>query len=655
MATIQKRGISLLLVLVLMLGMIPSVSAAEIDTQPSTEPAETTTPVTGETLAAETSPPETTQPVEAIPTETNPMTESTGPSAVAEREIEAVADETEYQVVKIHKGSKYWRLNGRDWENGISISYKLADGTSRSTNIQAINYHYIDDLSNPGYCLEPNLTAPYYNEVGECNSEPFSGIGDISSGTVGATTWNKLTADQREAIALVMLYGLPNNIPFDPDDAIYNRYYFAAGQVLVWEFVMGIRYSTWPYEYVDPDVLWSTVRPRIPGSRLADFFGDDYFIPRYYELAQMLETHWTIPSFAANSEETVMPIELLPDGTGWYTATVTDANRILEKFDFTDPAGNVQFSREGDVLTIRTQTIPADPIFTAVKEVPDPTENSYYLTYAPGRTDRQKMVTIRDGSKTEPVTAYIKLSAPVGSISGTKVTDTGTDLHGWEMQLRSGEEVIATAVTDDAGKFSFESVIPGTYTIHEAIPEDSNYECMENDISVTVDAGAVTGITVTNCLKSAEILACKVDHLGQPLQGATFLLEWSISGVDWNPVCFTDAAFATNGSCTSDGLQNGCLTSNENGIVCFSDLHPRLQYRLTEVKAPDGYQLLTEPAFEGTIPADCDLTVTVTVVNAPEYVLPMTGSKSPIIMAISLIICIAGCIGTLVHLRRKEK
>ena len=54
MATIQKRGISLLLVLVLILGMIPSVSAAEIETQPSTEPAETTTPVAEETLPAET-------------------------------------------------------------------------------------------------------------------------------------------------------------------------------------------------------------------------------------------------------------------------------------------------------------------------------------------------------------------------------------------------------------------------------------------------------------------------------------------------------------------------------------------------------------------------------------------------------------------------
>ena len=87
MATIQKRGISLLLVLVLMLGMIPSVSAAEIDTESSTEPAETTAPVPEETLAAETSPPEATQPEETSPPETTEP-EPTAPAETAPEETE---------------------------------------------------------------------------------------------------------------------------------------------------------------------------------------------------------------------------------------------------------------------------------------------------------------------------------------------------------------------------------------------------------------------------------------------------------------------------------------------------------------------------------------------------------------------------------------
>ena len=92
MATIQKRGISLLLVLVLILGMIPCVSATEIDTQPSTEPAETTTPVPEETLVTETSPPEATQPEETSPPETT-QPEETSPPETTEPE-QAVPAET---------------------------------------------------------------------------------------------------------------------------------------------------------------------------------------------------------------------------------------------------------------------------------------------------------------------------------------------------------------------------------------------------------------------------------------------------------------------------------------------------------------------------------------------------------------------------------
>lgn len=104
MATMQKRGISFLLVLILVLGMVPSVSAAEIDTQPSTEPAETTAPVTEETLAAETSPPETTQPEETSPSETTepeqtvptePVPEETEPEEETEPVEESPSEEPE--------------------------------------------------------------------------------------------------------------------------------------------------------------------------------------------------------------------------------------------------------------------------------------------------------------------------------------------------------------------------------------------------------------------------------------------------------------------------------------------------------------------------------------------------------------------------------
>ena len=95
---------------------------------------------------------------------------------------------------------------------------------------------------------------------------------------------------------------------------------------------------------------------------------------------------------------------------------------------------------------------------------------------------------------------------------------------------------------------------------------------------------------------------------------------------------YTDSPYVTEGTCTSAGLTNGRLTSDENGLVTFTGLHPQRLYRLTETAAPDGYQLLTSPAYEGGLSVKNNLTVTLTVVNCPVYELPRTGSSALLLM-----------------------
>ena len=43
---------------------------------------------------------------------------------------------------------------------------------------------------------------------------------------------------------------------------------------------------------------------------------------------------------------------------------------------------------------------------------------------------------------------------------------------------------------------------------------------------------------------------------------------------------------------------DGSLTTGDNGILEWGSLYPGLQYRLTETKAPDGYKLLENAAYE---------------------------------------------------------
>ena len=120
-----------------------------------------------------------------------------------------------------------------------------------------------------------------------------------------------------------------------------------------------------------------------------------------------------------------------------------------------------------------------------------------------------------------------------------------------------------------------------------------------------------------------------------------FLLEWSSDGKEWKPVTVTEELDVQEGTCTSTGLAGGKLTGGEDGIIRFTGLNPNSLYRLTETKAPNGYQLLTKPAFEGKIQVEDEYFVQLTVVNASVYELPMTGASGGLLLKISQIICAA--------------
>ena len=209
-----------------------------------------------------------------------------------------------------------------------------------------------------------------------------------------------------------------------------------------------------------------------------------------------------------------------------------------------------------------------------------------------------------------------------------KVMPDGGDVSGWKFEVSfSDGKLLGTYTTGEDGTILTDYLLPGSYTIKEIIPEGSPYICdLPNPKTVTIQAGQTAEVTFTNRLKPGEISIQKVDTLGRPLAGAEFLLEWSADGSMWAPVAFTDSLDVKEGTCTSEGLKDGKFTSDEDGIVRFTGLYPGSLYRVTETKAPNGYQLLTEPVHEGSIQVGNEYFVQLTVVNAPVFELPMTGS-----------------------------
>ena len=303
---------------------------------------------------------------------------------------------------------------------------------------------------------------------------------------------------------------------------------------------------------------------------------------------------------------------------GW-TFTIKNASGTFVGKYTTDKNGLITVNLEPGTYTVQ-ETPVDDPYWVCDTEV--------------------KTITVKAG-ETASVSFQNRYIGKAKIIKTLEDPTAGT-VEGWTFEVKdSNGTVIGTYKTDANGTILCE-LAPGKYTVTEILEDSSYWECV-TDLSqtVTVKAGQTAEVTFKNVLRPADILVYKVDILGAPLAEAEFLLEWSEDGTNWQPVTYTDPENVTKGTCTSVGLVDGKLVSGRDGVVHFTGLHPELQYRLTETKAPEGYHLLGEPAYEGGITPDKTLTVELTVVNAPVFELPMTGSTGS---TVATVLQIAGAL-----------
>ena len=244
-----------------------------------------------------------------------------------------------------------------------------------------------------------------------------------------------------------------------------------------------------------------------------------------------------------------------------------------------------------------------------------------------------------------------------GKVKIIKVMETEGSVAGWQFRITDaeGKEIEGSPFTSDENGEILTKLLPGTYTIEELIPEDSLYHCTsENPQTVTITQGEVAEVTFTNALRPGKITLDKVDIKGNPLADATFLLEWSEDGSLWWPIEYSDSETVEEGCCSNPNVVDGCLTTGADGKLEWGNLHPGLQYRLTETKAPRGFSMLKKPAYEGELP-EKDFSLEVKVINSRTFTLPETGSKSLLLSSISLSVCLLGLIASMLYLRKKEQ
>ena len=441
------------------------------------------------------------------------------------------------------------------------------------------------------YCIEP-------------------GVHSDDSGTYregSSASWYNLPASVQSGIALAMSLGYPSAdygaASGDRNSsAIINAEKWAATQAIIWELICEYRnaytYDDWGYS---------------PFYGCVDTSRYPTFELWYDEIAAAMQNATMIPSFAEYAPRWCDTIELRRNAAGSYTATVTDDNEVLGDYNFAANSGSgITFTQRGNKLTI-TATVAAAKTLT--------TEKTYSATGSAYEIDPDRAVVCwydrfgryqalagYTGVGRDPVKAYIKIKAveEKGSLTINKVdAETGKSLAGVTYRLyNSAGKKVADAITGADGKAVFKDLPQGKYSYQE-IRAPSGYVVDKTKYQITITATALN-ITQkrTNALAKGIITVRKVDATGAPLAGAELLLETSTGGQTWTEV--------------------GKITTDKTGIAKWSDLKIGTQYRITEVKAPAGYTLLTEPLFAGALDSS-NRDITITACNNAGFALPFTG------------------------------
>ena len=454
-------------------------------------------------------------------------------------------------------------------------------------------YHLKYVNGTVAYCIQPGV-----------RSDDSSNYVQGSSGC-----WYNLPVSVQSGIALALACGYPSaeygSAYGDSNSSdIIDAEKWAATQAVIWDLICEYRS---PYDYRS----WETS----PFYGCVDTSRYPTFAMWYSEIVDAMQSAADIPSFAATSSRWCDAIELTKDASGNYSASVTDSNGVLSDFNFASNSGNgITFSQRGNTLTITAtpeaaKNLSTEKTYSATGSAygidPDEAVLCWYDS-----TGKYQSLASYTGTGLDPVRAYIKIKATVtedkGSLTISKTdADTGKALADVTYRLfDSAGNKIADVTTGADGKAVFSDLPLGSYTYQEiSAPDGYVVDDTKYQITITTETLNITE-TRTNTMAKGCLTVRKVDVTGSPLAGAELLLETSTDGQTWTEV--------------------GKITTDKTGIAKWDDLKIGAQYRITEVKAPAGYTLMTEPLFTGVLD-NTNSDVTITACNSAGFVLPFTG------------------------------
>ena len=268
-------------------------------------------------------------------------------------------------------------------------------------------------------------------------------------------------------------------------------------------------------------------------------------------------------------------------------------------------------------------------------------------------------ITLREGTNTVTFVNH-RITAPLDIIKTSNDGNvSGIGFHVAEWVPGQGYCSCGSYTTDAEGKIHVPDLKVGAkYQVTEETPD--GYES-ENPVQEIVLREGTNAVEFENTLILGSITVHKTDAAGTPLPDTSFRLEYSTDQQSWKPVIFRDSSSAPSvGSCTSQGLEDGILVSEDGGIAAFDGLVPSREslsvyYRLTEIKTQDGKNLMADVLFEGELPVDHCRDITVHAINTSQFMLPFTGGSGFTATTIGIVLIGLSMIAALILSKRKVR
>ena len=485
-------------------------------------------------------------------------------------------------------------------------------------------YFWNDESGNNCYCVQ--LGTEHDNNT------------VMSSSTFDSDTIIKMYSnkDQRQNLKAATIYSYKGKTKYGYN-ADTER---VASQAMIWTVSGGFFDSS--SENLSSDE--NTILNRIYAPSSADHKN---LVDCYKKMKGDILSHYKIPAGATTAVRTAPTYELKYNtSTKKYEGTIK-ADSSISQFDFSKVAG-VTFKKDGSNIKVSanenikagTKTV---TLTKARAKNSGKIEECVPLFYK-GKNDSGSQAKVGYMSGKDPVQAYIKLKIdmPTGNADleknfidffGNEETNVADKLKAvkFNLVMKNGDSDLFIKATGSDGKYTFSSTVSQANATDMTLDADGNIHvsglpqgsyywketttangyALKTKTDVTVEADKTSKTVVDNqrtSVDKGELVIYKTDESGKKY----------LSGAKFEITAAEDIVVSGGITIRKKGDIIDTVTTDENGkAVITKDIYQGYSYTVTEIEAPKGYSLNSEPQTVKIATDTADFGSEVSVKNSP--------------------------------------